>query len=80
MATKDSSAIIERLASIEATLGSIEKRLFGNGQQGELAALSGRIEAVEKYKWKLVGAGCLGVIVLNFLTGNGLLSASNFLK
>ena len=52
----------ERLAAIETSLNNIEKRLFGNGQPGELEQLHERINAhgkrvssLENWRWWLTG-------------------------
>ena len=69
-------AVLERLAAIEVTLEHMDRRLFGNGQPGDLAQLAARVTAVEKHSWKIAGALGLGLFALNFLTGPGLLSAA----
>lgn len=52
-----------RLAVIEEIVGRMEQRLFGNGQEGEISKIKGRLTELEKWKWKLVGAGALLVIL-----------------
>lgn len=68
--------VVERLSAIEVTLGHMDRRLFGNGQPGELALLSARVAHLETQSWKVAGAMGLALFLLNFLTGSGLLSAS----
>lgn len=46
-----------RLAVIERTVLDIHRRLYGNGQPGEIQSLAGRIAALENWKWWLVGVG-----------------------
>jgi hypothetical protein len=57
----------ERIAYIEATVMNIEKRLFGNGQPGEIDQLHERLNGhgkrlakMENWKWWLLGIG-LGI-------------------
>ena len=69
--------VVERLSAIEVTLGHMDRRLFGNGQPGELALLSARVAHLETQSWKVAGAMGLALFLLNFLTGSGW-SASGF--
>jgi len=75
----------ERLTALEITvqhthelIEDIHHRLFGNGQPGELYKLEGRVKALEKFRWKLVGiftacssfgaaAGVVSGVVLHYL-------------
>lgn len=66
----------ERLSAIEVTLEHMDRRLFGNGQPGELERLAMRVSQLETHSWKIAGAMGLALFVLNFLTGSGLLSAA----
>lgn len=50
------SAIIERLAVIEAVLTRLENRLFGNGQPGEIGLLKQRVSRLEFWLWRAMGA------------------------
>lgn len=72
---------VERLVRIEAgnehldkCLDELKRRLFGNGQPGELSALKKRVTALEISYWKAVGTlTCIAAIV-GFLTGGGTLT------
>ena len=57
----------ERLAVIETIVGRMEQRLFGNGQAGELSHIKGRITRLEQFKWKLLGACSLAVVLVQLL-------------
>lgn len=75
----NNTEVIERLSAIEVTLGHMDRRLFGNGQPGELAQLAARVATLETHSWKVAGAMGLGLFLLNFLTGSGLFSAARLL-
>jgi len=54
----------ERLAVIEETVVDMKKRLFGNGQPGELSSVKSRLSKLENWRWWVMGiaVGC-GVVV-----------------
>jgi hypothetical protein len=54
--TDFSLEILTRLTEIETRIGSLESRLFGNGQPGSLAHLSNRVHRLERFLWLGVGA------------------------
>ena len=63
----------ERLAAIEAILARVEKRLFGNGQPGEIERLDRRVDTVEEEhgsrltvleQWKWHMAGAIAVFIM----------------
>ena len=75
---QDDTQVIERLTRIEErgeavcnSVERIEKRLFGNGQQGEIPTLWGEVSGVKKrvgslenWKWYVLGvsAGVVAVV------------------
>lgn len=72
----------QKLASIEALLESMDHRLFGNGQPGEIDRLHGKIGKVdarvtklENWRWWVVGIG----VGLGVATGAGLRSIAEHL-
>lgn len=46
----------ERLAVIQHFVGDMHQRLFGNGQPGEIQTLKERVESLEKWMWRVMGA------------------------
>ena len=74
---QDDAQVIERLTRIEergeavcSSIERIERRLFGNGQQGEIPKLWGEVSGVKKrvgslenWKWYVLGT-CGGVAAL----------------
>jgi len=55
-------AIESRLTKIETVLDRLDHYLLGNGQPGELTRIHTRLDSLEEFKWRAVGA--LGVAVL----------------
>lgn len=47
----------ERLSRMEGTLDRIERRLFGNGQPGEIAIIKLRVSRLEWYLALSIGGG-----------------------
>jgi hypothetical protein len=52
-------------------IASLERRLFGNGQPGELAVVNKRLSHLEQFKYSLIGAaavlGALGASVVEIV-------------
>lgn len=66
------------MTSEEMLLGqiqSVEHRLWGNGQPGEITKLSNRVSVLERVMWTGLGA----ILVMQFLTGSGSFSLMHFL-
>jgi hypothetical protein len=55
--------IFERLVRIETVVGEIKDRLFGNGQEGELARVKTRLRTLERFRWLILGMVMLLVAV-----------------
>lgn len=56
----DLSEIRERLVRVETMLTDTHRRLFGNGQPGEVDVLKERVATLERWMWRVGGA--LGVL------------------
>jgi hypothetical protein len=54
----------ERLVRIETTITDMSKRLFGNGQPGELESLRNRIARIEAWFWRLSGGGAVALFLV----------------
>ena len=53
----------ELLVRIDERTLSMSRRLFGNGQPGEIHSLHGRITSLERWRWYLLGgASAVGAI------------------
>ena len=65
------------LMVIQATVLSMEKRLFGDGQRGEISAIKARLQALERHRWIFYGGtavvlvliGVYGADLLKLMTG-----------
>lgn len=53
------------LIAIQGTVQYMERRLFGDGQRGELSIMRLRIRTLEKHRWIFYG----GIAVLLLLVG-----------
>lgn len=53
----------ERIASVETIICDMHRRLFGNGQPGEIETIKHRIEKLESWFWRAIG----GAAVLLFI-------------
>jgi hypothetical protein len=49
----------ERIASVETILCDMHKRLFGNGQPGEIEEIKRRVADLEKWMWRCLGGGAV---------------------
>lgn len=61
-----------RLAVIEEIVGRMEQRLFGNGQEGEISKIKGRLTSIEQWRSKL-GGGAAAMKVVWGIVGAALL-------
>lgn len=52
---------------LAAKIESIDERLFGNGQPGELHQIKNRISKLEKWMWGLGGAGIVAGFILKLV-------------
>ena len=78
---QDDAQVIERLTRIEergeavcSSIERIERRLFGNGQQGEIPTLWGEVSGVKKrvgslenWKWYVVGSVTAVITIVGVL-------------
>ena len=64
MTTQEDHAI---LIEIQTTVLDMKRRLFGDGQPGELSILRSRLRALEKRHWILYGAVGLVLVVVGVL-------------
>lgn len=58
----------------------LEKRLYGNGQPGDIETIKRKHEALEKRVDRAIWIGFLVVIVTGMATGNGLASFEHLWK
>jgi hypothetical protein len=49
------SPTLERLVRTETLLLDIHRRLFGNGQPGEIEVIKQRLSVLEKWLWRITG-------------------------
>ncbi|NIV37513.1 MAG: hypothetical protein GWN58_51275 [Anaerolineae bacterium] len=66
MSPKPDQSDHDLLIAISADVSEMKRRLFGNGQKGEIAEMDGRIDRLEK--WKAIFGG--GIAILAFLLGH----------
>ncbi len=59
--------------NFKESLGEFDRRLFGNGQPGELDKIKTRLTTLERFMWLGIG----GIMVMQFLSGSGLFSLSS---
>lgn len=71
MTPETEDLVLQKLTGIETRLGTLERRLFGDGQPGELERLRARVRKLEAWFWRCTGAA--GVLALLHQYGeNGL--------
>ncbi len=58
-------AVIEtRLDTLIDALHSLDEKLFGNGQPGEIAGIKRRVYRLETWMWRAMGAIGLAVLIV----------------
>lgn len=67
MTPEQFNSFSQRFGGIEARLDSLEHRLFGDGQPGEMARLRARVRKLEAWFWRSTGA--LGACALLYQYG-----------
>lgn len=56
--------IAERLSGVETVVRNLDRRLYGNGQPGDIADLKRKLDQLLSWYWKAIGA----LAVAGFLT------------
>jgi hypothetical protein len=59
----DAEEIGSRITALETRLGTLDRRLYGNGQPGDVAAIKEKLDNLLSWRWRTVG----GLAVLAFL-------------
>lgn len=58
-------AVIQtKLDALSEDLKSLDQKLFGNGQPGEIASIKKRVAKVETWMWRTTGAIGLAVLII----------------
>jgi hypothetical protein len=61
------SDLASRVSVVESTVESLDHRLYGNGQPGDIKLIHDKLDDLRQWHWKMIGALTLLSVVTPFL-------------